>query len=804
MNLIRSIFPCLLAASLAAVAEPTEPAPAPSANGPANAAAPEKIEKQIDHIFKEWDTTTTPGAAVAVIKEGKVLLDKGYGIANLEYGVPIKPETIFHVASVSKQFTAMAIVLLELDGKLSLEDDVHKYLPELPDYGYKITIRNLLQHTSGIRDQWQTLGLAGWDLEDVITQDQILRMLFRQKELNFPPGTEHLYSNGGFTLLAEIVTRVSGTPFPEFCSGRIFKPLGMAHTHFHQDLTQLVPGRAYSYHDEGGGYAASPLNYANVGATSLFTTAGDLVTWLDNFRVPKVGGAAAIARLQEQCVLSDGTKIDYGLGVALGTYRGLRTVSHGGGDAGYRSFVLWFPEEQLGVAVVSNLASFNAEKEAKAVAVAYIGDKMAPKEAKSEAVDRKFIAVEPKELEKYVGIYPIPKIGQVFTLEVKDGKLLAVSDRHPPLELRPVGPAQFYVGEIQADVEFTPNAEGGMAAKITQPGGVNKSERISADQAKIEADLRPYTGVYWSEELETQYAIYIRDGVLVGMHAHHGEFDLKPILKDQFSTSLWFGPNFSFVRDAAGQVAGVNIGGGRVSGIHFDRKAGGVLELRPLAVVAVSGDALAAIVGRYDYKGPILTVTQDGNRVFAQLGVQPKFEIFPRSDTEYFWKAVDAKVTFVRDANGRVVSATHSQNGHVFSASRIPDVVEVNLDEAQISELLGDYDVGSSVKMTISRDSGHLYTRITGQPKLELGATSGTGLYLKQWDAQLTFVKDPQWKGDECHFTPEWERPRVAKNRKAIGLKQFGPGKGYRRKHFQNGGSDSARSSHVRGAGPRL
>jgi CubicO group peptidase (beta-lactamase class C family) len=243
MNPIRPLIPCLLAVALAAVADPAAPAAAPAGVAPA---APDAIAGQVDGIFKEWDTAATPGAAVAVIEKGRVVFDKGYGIANLEYGVPIGPETIFHVASVSKQFTAMAVVLLEEDGKLSIEDDIHKFLPELPDYGYKITVRNLLQHTSGFRDQWQTLALAGWSLEDVITQDQILRMLFRQKELNFPPGTEHLYSNAGFTLLAEIVARVSGQPFPEFCAERIFKPLGMAHTHFHQDLAQLVPGRAYS------------------------------------------------------------------------------------------------------------------------------------------------------------------------------------------------------------------------------------------------------------------------------------------------------------------------------------------------------------------------------------------------------------------------------------------------------------------------------------------------------------------------------------------------------------------------------
>jgi CubicO group peptidase (beta-lactamase class C family) len=536
--------------------------------------APETL---VDGIFKEWNTLATPGAAVAVVEKGRLILEKGYGIANLEYGVPIKPETVFHVASVSKQFTAMAVVLLESAGKLSLDDDVHKYLPELPEYGFRISIRNLLQHTSGIRDQWQTLALAGWSLEDVITQDQILRLMFRQKALNFPPGTRFAYSNAGFTLLAEIVARVSGKPFPQFCSERIFVPLGMAHTHFHQDLTQVVPGRAYSYHQEGSGYAASPLNYANVGATSLFTTAGDLAKWLDNFRDLKVGGAAGIARLQEPCVLSDGTKPDYGLGVALGSHRGLRTISHGGADAGYRSAVIWFPDQEFGVAVVSNLGSFNPDQAAKAVAAVYLHEKMKPAEVKPESVERTFIAMEPKELEQYAGIYPLPKIGQTFQMVMENGKLWAAGQIQPPWELRPVGPARFYLRELQAEIEFSPKAGGGMVVKITQPGAVNEGERSAMTALPIEADLHPYAGVYWSDELETQYTIFVRDGKLFGLHAHHGEFALTPTMRDQFSTGLWFASEVKFLRNAAGQITGATLGGGRVSGVQFTLKPGDIL-----------------------------------------------------------------------------------------------------------------------------------------------------------------------------------------------------------------------------------
>ncbi len=561
IGMLLSLVGCVAVGAHAAAAPPSSAKPSGAVSA----------DKQIDALFKEWDTQNTPGASVAVIQHGKLIFAKGYGIANLEYNIPIKPDTIFHVASVSKQFTAMAVVLLELDGKLALDDDVHQYLPELPDYGNKITIRNLLQHTSGIRDQWQTLALAGWNLQDVITQDQALRLISRQKELNFPPGTRNLYSNSGFTLLAEIVTRVSGMPFPQFCAERIFTPLKMTRTHFHQDLTQLVPGRAYSYASKGGGFVAAPLNYAIVGATSLFTTASDLALWLDNFRDPKVGGAAGVARMQEEGVLSDGTKIHYGLGVALDSYRGLKAVSHGGGDAGYRSQVTWFPEQELGVAVVSNLGSINPDRLAKAVAEVYIGDKMTPQEAKQNAAEPKYVTMEVQELEKFVGVYPIPKVDQTLTVVVKDGKMWAAGGLQ--LELHPVGPGHFYCKEIQADMEFTPQENGGMHVKITQPGGaVNEGERIPAAVGTV--DLQTYVGVYWSDELETQYTFFVRDGALYARHAHHGEVVLAPTLKDEFSSGWWFAPHVKFTRDAAGNISGVTLGGGRVTAVAFTRKPG--------------------------------------------------------------------------------------------------------------------------------------------------------------------------------------------------------------------------------------
>lgn len=527
--------------------------------------------RKIDDVFQAWNNSAGPGASVSVIHRGKLVLEKGYGLANLEYDIPIKTDTIFHVASVSKQFTAMAIVLLELDEKLKRDDDIHKYLPELPDYGHPVTIRNLLQHTSGIRDQWQTLGLAGWSLEDVITQDQILRMLFRQKELNFVPGAEHLYSNGGYTLAAEIVARVSGRTFPEFCADRIFKPLGMNHTHFHLDHHLIVKNRAYSYSGSTKAYQASPLNYSNAGATSLFTTATDLTKWLDNFREPKVGGPAAISRLREQAVLTDGKKIDYALGVSIGKYRGQTTVSHAGADAGFRSYVSWFPDQELGVAVVSNLGSFNPASAANKVAGIYLDAMKIPEAVKPPLVVRTFITVDPGILKTYAGTYPLPQIGQTLVAVVEGGKLFAGGPIQPPMEMRPLAPNRFYVQQLSADLEFTPVPNGGMKVRITQPGGANEGTRTSGD-LKRKTDLDAYAGVYWSDELETQYNFSLKDGKLIATHAHHGVIALTPMWEDTFRGNKWFISQVTFIRDSEGRVNAVTLGGGRIRGIRFVRK----------------------------------------------------------------------------------------------------------------------------------------------------------------------------------------------------------------------------------------
>jgi CubicO group peptidase (beta-lactamase class C family) len=539
-------------------------------------AADNETAKRLDDLLKASCKAGTPGVSVAVIQHGKPVYEKGYGLANLEYDIPVTPQTIYHVASVSKQFTAMALVLLEEDGKLSLEDDLHKYLPELPDYGHPVTIRQLLQHISGIRDQWQTLALAGWRLDDVITQEQILRVLFRQKELNFVPGTRHLYSNGGYTLAAEIVTRVSGKPFPDFCRERIFEPLGMAHTHFHIDHRRIVHDRAYSYDKSGDGYEAEPLNYANVGATSLFTSAPDLVLWLDNFRDPKVGGRRAIERLQEQAVLADGKKIDYALGLSIGSHRGLKTISHGGADAGYRSFVVWFPDQELGVAVLTGLGSYDCGGTAYKVAEAVLGDKLPPEPKKAPPSvaaqkQRKYVKVDPQILKRLAGAYKLDA-GFTANFSEKDGRLMAEVPGQGIQELHPLATNRFFVEIPGGEVEFSAEKDRPVRLKFSHEGGATVTGERIASGSWEPKDLEAFQGVYWSDELETEYTIKLKDGKLTAEHIRHGKIELLPAGQDQFTTKEWFMPEVKFQRDGSGKVSGVTLGGGRLTGIMFKRK----------------------------------------------------------------------------------------------------------------------------------------------------------------------------------------------------------------------------------------
>jgi CubicO group peptidase (beta-lactamase class C family) len=533
---------------------------------------------KVDKLFEKWNSADSPGAAVAIIKDGMVVYRKGFGSAQLEYNIPITPSTVFHVASVSKQFTAMAITMLEAAGKLSADDDIRKYLPEMADFGKTITIRNLLHHTSGLRDQWELLILSGWRMDDVITQADIMDRLKRQRELNFAPGERYLYCNSGFTLLAEIVARVSGQPFTQWTQENIFKPLGMTSTHFHLDYQEIVKNRAYSYQgDPEKGFAQSVLNYANVGATSLFTTVEDMANWVRNFEDKRVGGAAVMDRMLTKGVLTSGSEIPYGRGIVVDEYKGLKFIGHDGGDAGFRSNVMYFPGERFGVAIFSNLASFNAGAVSRQIADIYLASRLKPQEpgpvgAKplSAKPAPKPVSLPAKSLEVFQGTYWIEATQVVRKIVLDMDKLMYVRSEDNKSELAPVAATEFMMKDTPDSVRVTFSDKAGthyetMTVAVTnEPTVVGKwMEPFSP----TEDMLREYAGSYYSGELDTRYDLVIKSGAL-SVRDRRGE-DIPAVAqkKDLFLAGGFM--KIQLQRDGNGGITGFTVSTGRVLNLKF-------------------------------------------------------------------------------------------------------------------------------------------------------------------------------------------------------------------------------------------
>ncbi len=532
-------------------------------------AVPPGPEAILDWYVKEKVRPGSPGLALAVIRDGNLIFKQGWGLANLEYDIPITPTTVFHVASVSKQFTAYAVARLVQQGKLSLEDDIRQFLPEMHDFGTKITVRDLLYHTSGLRDQWMLLVLARKNIGGVVSQDDVMRLLRRQRELLFNPGERHLYCNSGYTLLSEIVTKISGKSFGSYTLDHIFRPLGMTKSQFHTNCQEVVKNVAYSYYPSPDGrYRKALMNYETVGATSLYSTVEDLAVWIANFEHPKPESAAPLGLMQEPGRLRSGERIDYGMGLFLEDYRGATLLQHGGGDAGYRSFVLWFPDLHFGVVLASNLGSIDSREIALTAADIYLGDRLQPVSPPSPHSERPSIKLSVAELDRYAGLYELywrlTEISRVGDhLEIRE-------DNDPPAPLAAEGNDRFTVG--RRTIAFQ-DLESGKPMQFTNDWREN-FRRINVSEER-QPNLGDYPGDYWSSELEAILRIHLRDGQLILELHSHGETPLRYVVRNVFASASsqhwWFG--LKFQRDAKEAVVGL-----RLNSILFRRC---VLEEKP-------------------------------------------------------------------------------------------------------------------------------------------------------------------------------------------------------------------------------
>ena len=432
--------PISLALAAAVALTACAPAATPT-GGPTN--------PDVDAIFADLEGDR-PGAAVGVVWNGEVVHRAGYGTAHLDHTIPITPGTVFDIASISKQFGAMAALLLESEGGLDLDADVRGYVPELPDFGAAITARHLIHHTSGIRDWPHTMALGGIGFTDVISFEKILRMLHRQRAINFAPGSEYAYSNTGYNLLARVIEVQSGMTFREYTESRIFGPLGMTRTHFSDDYLEVVPGRAESYAPVGegdgeAGFQRMPNQLTALASSSLHTTIDDFILWMRNYETGQVGGEEMLATMVRPGVLTGGDTLDYAHGLSVGDHRGLPTFGHGGSWVGYRTNFTRYPEQNLSIAIFCNVSDCDPAGRARRVAEVFVGDLMGPEpESPEPEAETEGPTLTADQLREYAGSYRSPELDSTYDLDVDaDGRLVASHWRNDPTVLSPTGADAF-------------------------------------------------------------------------------------------------------------------------------------------------------------------------------------------------------------------------------------------------------------------------------------------------------------------------------------------------------------------------
>jgi CubicO group peptidase (beta-lactamase class C family) len=512
------------------------------------------LQRKVDQVFAAYDKPNSPGCALGVVRDGEFVYKKGYGEGSLELSVPLTPQSVFYMGSVSKQFTAASVVLAAEQGYLSLDDDVRKYVPEIPAYGKPITLRQMLHHTSGFRDILGLLLLAGRNFEDIHPTPELLDLLSRQKALNYMPGDEYLYSNTNFFLFSVIIKRATGKPLSQFAEENIFRPLGMTHTRFYDDHSVVVPGRVPAYEPlPGGGFRIDwSTNFDKIGDGGLMSSVDDLLLWDRNFYDNKLGKGTLLKELQTPGVLNNGKQIEYALGLFISKYRGQPIVEHGGALFGYRTELLRFPQQKFSVITLCNLGTSNPRRLANQVADLYLDAQLAPDAPAASA------KVDPRP---FVGLYRSPDSHSVLILAVAEGDLSVYGLRLEPLD------ATHFTASEGLDIKF--EAHEGKPLRLTLYSADTAPQVFEKFQAIVPSgeDLVQYAGEYKSSELQAIYHFAVKEGRLTLAANWQEPAVLDPIVRDEFGGP--FGTAIVFRRDAAGHIIGCDLFAGRVRNIAF-------------------------------------------------------------------------------------------------------------------------------------------------------------------------------------------------------------------------------------------
>lgn len=536
-----------------------------------------KSAEKVDALFVQWSKPDSPGCALAVIKDGQIIYKRGYGMANLDYGIPISSVSVFNIASVSKQFTAMSIALLAKQGKLSLDDDIRKYVPEFPQYQSPITIRNLIYQTSGIREYSHLMSAAGIRFQDAPDED-VFKMLTRQKDLNFKPGEEYLYSNSNYFLLAQIVKSASGKSLREFAEENIFKPLVMVNTSFQNDGTEVIKNRATGYSSrKGGGFSGEIGGSYHVGDGGLSTTINDLFLWDRNYYDNKLGGGTQL--IQEFLTpgrLNGGRKSDYAFGIEVETYKGLKVFGHDGVYNGFNAAMIRFPEQRFSAICLCNLTSIPSPRLTRRVADIYLANEFKESGESGSKIalpEPKVAQVPEKELAAVVGSYFDSTNNNFRRVYVKNGKLI-YSRGTSESELAPFGNNRFLMlgTPDRVEISFKSPRPGAPLQMITVVVGVGASTHDSVESATYTAaQLAEFAGTYYSNEIDATYNITLQgDKLAVRRKNVDGETPMLGQFADAFSAAGT--GSIRFTRNRQNQITGFLLNTGRVRRLRFDKR----------------------------------------------------------------------------------------------------------------------------------------------------------------------------------------------------------------------------------------
>lgn len=557
-----------------------------SLSGICHAGSADPEPAAIDAIFAEWKSPETPGVALAIVRDEKIIYSRGYGSANLDYGIPISPKTVFDVGSTSKQFTAACIVLLAEEGKLAITDDVRKHIPELPQYEKPITIAHLLHHTSGLRDYTSIMGLGGLSIEHDYPDSLLLGIIFRQKGLNFPPGERFSYTNTGYFLLGEIVRRVSGMPMSRFAKERIFEPLGMSSTMFWDDHLAIIPNRAESYfprEDGSGRYGLAISLMDNVGDGGIYTTVEDLAKWDANFYHNKLGAGKAefIEQMEKMGTLDGGRPVGYGSGLFIGTHRGQRMVSHAGAWRGFRAELVRFPEQKLSVICLANIVTIDSAIMARRVADLYLSDSAAGTDAAPQAQATAApsatltVSMSAGDWDKFLGRYKADA-GPIWTVTRAGDTLAIASSSGLRFSARPIGAMEFESTDRPqlARLAFRTDDRGKIIS-LTQTIADTPQVRLMPIETLTDpaAGLADFEGMYDSDEIGGSVKASVSAGQL--WFAGAGEAEPYPLSRDASNSFSVWGFEAVFTRGSDGKVDGFIMNTSRASGMRYLKRAPG-------------------------------------------------------------------------------------------------------------------------------------------------------------------------------------------------------------------------------------